>query len=179
MKFEEIRHNISSLSDKELIELSLNKTEYRDEAIQIADSEIKRRKLESDNYRVKYEEILNIIDKEKKETEDLTSKEKILLFFSFFIFLFRIIGFYKLPHAPKAIDFFKAGYIRKFEKTIQYKLFSRIIWIIMILFIWGSIEYFRAEQRRIDRMNNKTANHTLPLGERSQASPLKNHIKLP
>ena len=158
MNEEEIRHSIISRTNDELIEILVDRSEYRKEFVSIAEAEIKNRAIDDQVFKDKQYEITEKTKIEKKRLEDLTLEEKVLAFFGIFIFMFRIIGFYKLPFVPKTIDYVNTGYERKAEKIIIYKTISIIFWLFFILITCLSVDSYLAEKRHIEHENKKSAN---------------------
>jgi len=156
MNKEQIRHNIISRTDDELIEILVSQSEYREEFVLIAKAEIKNRPIYDKIFKEKWIEISKKTTVEKKRTEDLSSKEKVVSFFGIFIFVFRVLGFYRLPLVPRTIDYVNAGYERKAEKIIIYKTISIIFWFVFIIVAYISCDSYLAEKRRIK--HEKSAN---------------------
>ena len=158
MNEEEIRQSIISRTDDGLIEILVNKSEYRKEYVLIAEAEIKKRNINDHIFKERCSEILKNTTIEKNRIEDLSGKEKVVIFFGLFIFVFRVLGFYKLPLVPKTIDYVNAGYDRKAEKIIIYKWFSITFWAVFIVLTYVSCDFYLADQRRIEYENKKCAN---------------------
>lgn len=158
MSEEKFRTSNTAKTDEELIEIFVNKSAYREEVTLIVETELRNRKIDDQVFQKKCTEISKRVRADQKRIEDLSGKEKIIVFFGIFIFIIRFLGFNKFPLVSKAIDYVNAGFERKAQKVVLYKTISIFFWAFFLLMSWVSIDFYLAEQRRIEHENKKSAN---------------------
>ena len=158
---DEIRHNILSSSDTQLIDMLVNGEDYTEDAIMIAKEEIEKRKIDEIFYSDCYRKLdLEKKERERKANEDLSLKEKILLlFFPFSPLLIIPMRLKIIPFMPSSRFYHENGYKRKSSKVIWFKVFSYFLWVVIIVGAF-SIENYIKRQRYQEYINKITANQT-------------------
>lgn len=136
----EIKKNIVSKSDEELIDMMVNREEYTSEALEYSFQELSNRNIDQNFLKETYNNLsINSQEKHRKATTQLTLKEKIsiLLFpISVPILMISPILLIFFPKLPGLIRFREQGYYKKSSQGILYFVMGIFLWIgIFVLYV--------------------------------------------
>jgi hypothetical protein len=136
-----IKH-ISELTNEELMDMLVSKSDYVPEAVNYAKVELERRQIGKNDLDTLFQERQLILDEKiHRAKKELSLREKLvcLLFPPVYIVLMKISPLLRfiLPQGRNMIAYREEGYLTKASQALLYSLAGIILWFLFLILVFS------------------------------------------